>query len=96
MNVLRKVAWHPQERSLECDRCAVNHVRDRPANRDRATRRLAELLNAGRFEVVAPERDEDRYGRKLRVLVRNGQSLGDQLVAEGLARTWEGRRRPWC
>ena len=33
-------------------------------------------------------RDEDRYGRKLRVVVRNGRSLGDQLVSEGLARTW--------
>lgn len=63
---------------------------------DRATRRLAELMNAGPFEVRSIDRDTDRYGRKLRVLVRDGRSLGDQLVAEGLARTWEGRRRPWC
>lgn len=34
-------------------------------------------------------RDEDRYGRKLRVLVRNGRSLGDILVSEGLA--WRER-----
>lgn len=63
---------------------------------DRATRRLAELMNQGPFRQAAAGRDTDRYGRKLRVLVRNGRSLGDQLVAEGLARTWEGRRRPWC
>lgn len=62
----------------------------------RATRRLAELLSAGSFEMHAVGRDEDRYGRKLRVITRRGRSLGDQLVAEGLARTWEGRRRPWC
>lgn len=41
-------------------------------------------------------RDADRYGRKLRVLVRNGRSLGDVLVNEGLARTWNGAREPWC
>ena len=63
----------------------------------RATYRLLELLNAGRFELVPiPGRDKDPYGRLLRVVVRNGQSLGDQLVREGLARTWSGRREPWC
>ena len=63
---------------------------------DRATRRLAELMSAGPFEMRRIDRDEDRYGRRLRVLVRDGRSLGDMMVAEGLARTWEGRRRPWC
>ncbi len=63
----------------------------------RATDRMEALLRGGPFEMrPIPGRDEDRYGRKLRVIVRNGRSLGDQLVAEGLARTWEGRRRPWC
>jgi len=64
----------------------------------RATQRLQELVNAGPFEVQqAPDgRDEDRYGRKLRVLVRDGQSLGDVLVSEGLVRRWTGRREPWC
>lgn len=63
---------------------------------NRATKRLAELMNAGPFELKVLDRNTDRYGRKLRILVRNGRSLGDQLVSEGLARTWEGRRRPWC
>lgn len=63
---------------------------------DRATRRLSELLGAGPFELVRFDRDTDRYGRKLRVVMRNGRSLGDRLVAEGLARTWTGRRQPWC
>ncbi|MCR6502549.1 thermonuclease family protein [Shinella sp. CPCC 101442] len=62
----------------------------------RAKDRLRELLNTGPFELVASGRDEDKYGRKLRVVVRDGRSLGDQLVAEGLARTWSGRREPWC
>lgn len=63
----------------------------------KATYRLRDLLNGGAFEVrTIGNRDADRYGRKLRVVVRNGQSLGDQLVREGLARTWTGRREPWC
>lgn len=64
---------------------------------DRATARFMELVNAGPFEMQAwPGRDEDKYGRKLRVLVRDGRSLGDMLVSEGLARTWTGKRQPWC
>ena len=61
-----------------------------------ASDRMAELLAAGPFELHRMGRDTDRYGRKLRVVIRGGQSLGDQLVAEGLARTWSGRREPWC
>lgn len=64
---------------------------------DKATVRLHDLLNMGPFQLEAlPGRDEDRYGRKLRIIVRDGRSLGDQLVGEGLARTWTGRRAPWC
>lgn len=64
---------------------------------DRATIRLMELVNAGPFDMQSwPGRDEDKYGRKLRVLIRDGRSLGDILVSEGLARTWTGRRQPWC
>lgn len=62
----------------------------------RATRRMRSLLLSGPFELEPIGRDEDQYGRKLRVVTRDGRSLGDQLVAEGLARTWSGRREPWC
>jgi endonuclease YncB( thermonuclease family) len=64
----------------------------------RATRRMRGLLAEGPFELhrLPNGRDEDRYGRKLRIVTRGGRSLGDQLVAEGLARTWAGRREPWC
>lgn len=63
---------------------------------DRATRRLAQLLSAGPFQLVRADRDLDRYGRQLRVVLRDGRSIGKALVAEGLARPWTGRRRPWC
>ena len=62
----------------------------------RAAERLLHLMNAGPFQLVSGERDEDRYGRKLRTIERGGRSLGDVLVAEGLARRWDGGRRPWC
>jgi len=64
---------------------------------NRATDRMLELINEGPFKLRGwPGRDTDCYGRKLRVLVRDGRSLGDILVSEGLARTWSGRRGPWC
>jgi endonuclease YncB( thermonuclease family) len=61
-----------------------------------AKQRLLELLNGAPFDLKPIDRDTDRYGRKLRIVMRAGHSLGDTLVAEGLARTWEGRRRSWC
>lgn len=63
---------------------------------DRATLRMAELMNAGPFTLTSISRDEDRYGRKLRILERGGKSLGGQLVEEGLARWYAGGRKPWC
>ena len=63
----------------------------------RATERLLQLINAGPFRMVRRgARDEDRYGRKLRVIERDGRSLAATLVAEGLARPWDGARRSWC
>ena len=62
-----------------------------------AKQRLLILLNQGPFELqTSGERDTDRYGRKLKVAVRNGASIGDQLVAEGLAHRWIGSKQPWC
>jgi len=61
-----------------------------------ATQRLLALLNQGPATLEIADRDTDRYGRKLRIVTRGDHSLGDQLVAEGLARPWTGRRQPWC
>ncbi|MBN9471077.1 MAG: thermonuclease family protein [Bosea sp.] len=64
---------------------------------DRAKHRLAELLSEAPFSLEGyGSRDRDRYGRLLRVVYQNGRSVGQILVAEGLARPWHGRRRPWC
>lgn len=61
-----------------------------------ATDRLREWLNDGAFSLESAGRDTDRYERKLRIVTRGGTSVGSVLVAEGLARPWEGQRRPWC
>lgn len=63
---------------------------------DQATVRLQQLLNHGAVSLRAIDRDEDRYGRKLRIVLVNGTSVGDTLVGEGLARWYAGGRRPWC
>ena len=64
---------------------------------ERATSRLIALLNQGPFDLdLWSARDRDRYGRLLRVVTRRGRSLGAELVAEGLAEHWKGRRSNWC
>jgi micrococcal nuclease len=70
-----------------------------PAERtlgERATRRLVALLNAGPFTLEIEGRTSDRYGRALRVVKRGNRSLGGQLVSEGLAEPWRGKRSDWC
>ncbi|MBS3931567.1 MAG: thermonuclease family protein [Sphingomonadales bacterium] len=75
------------------------HAAACPAERalgERATRRLVALLNAGPFTLEIEGRETDRYGRALRVVKRGNRSLGEQLVSEGLAEPWRGKRSDWC
>lgn len=76
---------------LSPPRCEAERVRG-----EAAKRRLRELLNTGKFSLVAGWRDEDRHRRKLRTVTRNGYSIGETLIAEGLARRWDRARRGWC
>ena len=61
-----------------------------------ASRRPRELLNSGPVTLTRIDRDQDRYGRKLRNVQVNGSDVGDVLVSEGLARPYAGGRKPWC
>lgn len=63
---------------------------------DRATRHLRDLLESGPITLQPIDRNEDVYGRKLRIVLVNGESVGDALVSAGLARRYAGGRRPWC
>jgi micrococcal nuclease len=62
----------------------------------RAKDRLTVLM-AGQVSILrdAP-RSRDRYGRTLAHITSDGLDVGEVMVAEGLARHWDGRRRPWC
>jgi endonuclease YncB( thermonuclease family) len=61
-----------------------------------ATDRLQALLNAGPFTLEPIDRDRDQYGRLLRTVTREGESVGGVLVEEGLAEGWKGYRGSWC
>lgn len=62
-----------------------------------ATRRLQALLNSGAVSLAPVGRDADRYGRKLRRVAIDGRGVGDTLIAEGLARPYQGGQRAgWC
>ena len=63
---------------------------------DRAAQRLIQLVNSGPVTLQPIDRDEDVYARKLRIVIVNGMSVGDTLVSEGLARYYDGGRKPWC
>lgn len=71
-----------------------------PAERalaERSAARLLALVNAGDFDLVGHRfRDRDNHGRDLRMAIRNGASIGDTLIAEGLARRYRGARFGWC
>ena len=52
--------------------------------------RLREILSEGDVKLVA----KDGPGRHL--VLRDGRSVGQRLVQEGLARPWTGRHQSWC
>lgn len=62
----------------------------------RATDALIVQLNAGPFALERIDRDEDRYGRKLRRVTRGGESVGEAMVSAGVARWYGEGRRGWC
>jgi endonuclease YncB( thermonuclease family) len=63
---------------------------------NRATARLHQLVNEGEVTLSTIDRDSDVHGRKLRLVLVNGVSVGETLVGEGLARWYEGGRKSWC
>ena len=63
----------------------------------RSAARLLDLLNQGPFDMIAHRlQREDRHGRSLMVLRRNGNSIGSQLIDEGLAHRYTGFKISWC
>lgn len=63
----------------------------------RAKARLGDLVAAGgSITLTRTSRERDPYGRLLRRVRIDGADVGDQLVREGLAKRWMGRKATWC
>ena len=63
----------------------------------RSADRLRAMLNEGTFDMV-PHRLQrlDQHGRELMVIERDGNSIGDRLIDEGLAHRYLGSKDSWC
>ena len=59
-----------------------------------ASARLEQLVRQG--PLTLERTGEDRYGRTLARVYVDGADAGEALIAAGLVRPWEGRRRSWC
>ena len=56
--------------------------------------RLVALLNSGK--VTASRESPDDYGRSVRTVKVRGEDVADTLIAEGLARRFDGTAIDWC
>ena len=60
-----------------------------------ATAKLKELLASG--TVTMSGTAHDQYGRELRSVQLDGQDVGEAMIAAGLARSYDGKKRQgWC
>jgi micrococcal nuclease len=70
--------------------------RERQLGRQAQVALLQTLNGTGLTLEQQEQRDTDRYGRKLRVVMQDGHSIGDTLIAQGLAHRWGGHKLNWC
>lgn len=63
----------------------------------KAADRLRALL-AGKHLRLRVHHAREKYGRQIASVTRGGRDVGETLIAEGLARRYDGKRRrsPWC
>jgi len=93
--------WHRKSKIVLADIIAPETEKAKCQNeRDKgfaAIVRLRDLLNAGTFELAAVDGQSGEAGRRnLRIVSRDGRSLGSILVSEGLARQRAEKGQPWC
>ncbi|MEO9340449.1 thermonuclease family protein [Mesorhizobium sp. SB112] len=60
----------------------------------RSRDRLRSMLGSAAFTI--DRNGKDRYGRTLANVRVNGIDVGNQLINEGLAHVWRGRKESWC
>lgn len=73
--------------SCDAEKALARRARDEAA---------ALLRSAGEVRLGAVQPRLDVYGRILANVAADGVDLGGRLVELGLARPWDGARRPWC
>ena len=58
---------------------------------------VGDRLARSRVELVRDQkRPRERYGCTLELVKVDGVDLDEALMAAGLERAWDGKRRPWC
>lgn len=89
--------WYEREKfrlvDIDAPEVSQPQCETEAAKASAATYRLAVLMDEAKLAIE--RRGVDRYGRTLALVSRGGQSVGERLVREGLARHW-GDRRGWC
>jgi micrococcal nuclease len=63
---------------------------------EQAKLRVREILRSGASVEIEWHGRVDTYGRTIATVLVDGRDLGEELIAENLARPWRGRREPWC
>jgi endonuclease YncB( thermonuclease family) len=86
--------------ALQCDAPEIDKGARCPVEQALAVKardRLLELLRAAR-EITLERHGQDRYQRTLAVVRADGRDVGPVLIAEGLARPYDGKgkRRGRC
>lgn len=63
----------------------------------KSAQRLRDLLNAGPFELAEETSHDGGYvDEVLRIVMRDGKSIGQMLLDEGLAKPWSAEEPDWC
>lgn len=80
---------------IEAPGLASNRCAEEMEAAEAGADRLAGLLSHGKFTLVAATGEIDQEGRALRIVTREGKSLGAEMIRAGLADP-AGDGRNWC
>jgi len=61
-----------------------------------ATGNLALLVKSAEVLEYCPTGEPPSWGRTIAHVLADGRNVGDQLIVDGYARRWTGRKESWC
>jgi len=83
--------------NIDCPETGDNAKCYRERVRGEQAKEAAEtILTSAQAIELRPVGRQDQYGRTLAHIRVDGQDYGELLIARGVARSWDGTRRPWC